>query len=116
MADAAERMGQAASIAEKTGEVIRHYKHESNVYRGGVRNGPPIDPHGVGVLRHCGSVLYEGEWRYDRQHGLGVFRCPNYTYAGQWEDNLYHGFGVKRDSNGRVDHAGFWQRNQAIRE
>eukprot|EP00918_Siedleckia_nematoides_P096838 GHVU01212438.1.p1 GENE.GHVU01212438.1~~GHVU01212438.1.p1 ORF type:complete len:157 (+),score=19.57 GHVU01212438.1:23-472(+) len=137
MAEAAERMGQAARRAEETGEVIRvtpastygaavfsglpannssRENHERSFdYRGEVRRG---HADGLGVERRLedGSVWYEGELQIDLNHGLGVMRYlnGNIDYAGQWEVGGHHGLGVKRDEDGSVNYAGWWNRGKEL--
>eukprot|EP00918_Siedleckia_nematoides_P006231 GHVU01013544.1.p2 GENE.GHVU01013544.1~~GHVU01013544.1.p2 ORF type:complete len:110 (-),score=8.05 GHVU01013544.1:97-426(-) len=77
MAAVAQRMGQAARTAEGTGQLIRNPLIQGVQYRGEVRTrrGLGVVRHGLGVVRWPnGSVLSEGEFQTDSEHGLGVSR------------------------------------------
>eukprot|EP00918_Siedleckia_nematoides_P096839 GHVU01212439.1.p1 GENE.GHVU01212439.1~~GHVU01212439.1.p1 ORF type:complete len:132 (+),score=17.14 GHVU01212439.1:23-397(+) len=112
MAEAAERMGQAARRAEETGEVIR--VTPASTYGAAVFSGLPANNSSREL--EDGSVWYEGELQIDLNHGLGVMRYlnGNIDYAGQWEVGGHHGLGVKRDEDGSVNYAGWWNRGKEL--
>lgn len=61
------------------------------------------------------SIRYEGEWRNNKWHGLGVVRWAkggSIRYAGQWHGHRFHGLGVRRNPEGSVFHAGWWNKDQ----
>ena len=44
---------------------------------------------------------YEGEWRWGRWHGQGVYTSPDGTrYAGEFVDGERHGYGVRTTPGG----------------
>jgi hypothetical protein len=63
---------------------------------------------GVGTLWWLDGSSYEGEWREDNPHGLGVetFQDGSY-YAGSFHDDARHGWGMLHMADGTT-HSGLW--------
>ena len=51
--------------------------------------------HGLGNYTNTLGATYEGEWRFDRQHGKGTEKWPasNSYFYGYFEDGLRQGPG-----------------------
>lgn len=67
---------------------------DGNVYSGEVA--PDYTPHGRGrKVWKDGGCSYEGDWVDGRQHGEGVYRCPNgYTRTGSYRNGKAQGRSV----------------------
>lgn len=64
------------------------------VYEGDMLNS---QRHGRGVCLYSNGLLYEGEWRRDKEHGIGTLMSSDRSrivYKGSFEKGRIHGFGV----------------------
>lgn len=54
-----------------------------------------------GTFRYVSGSSYEGEFRDNLKHGIGIFRYPDGTeYEGEWQEDQKHGRGVFTMSDG----------------
>jgi len=49
-----------------------------------------------GIMRYKNGVVFEGEWKNDRQHGRGIFSEKNLTFEGRWENGEKNGFFIPK--------------------
>lgn len=59
--------------------------------------------HGFGTKVNPDGSRYQGEWRFDKKNGKGLYIYGNNdgTYEGEWRDNKRHGKGVRVYGNGK---------------
>ena len=82
----------AAKKATEVSDAIKDARMMEG-YNGQVEDGKP---HGFGVYDK-GSTRYKGEWKYGKQHGVGVFIVygrDGYRYEGDWKDDEMNGYGI----------------------
>lgn len=86
---------------------------DGNVYSGPVA--PNYAPHGKGrKVWKDGGCSYEGDWVDGRQHGEGVYRCPNgYTRTGSYRNGKPHGRSVVVFPDGQR-YEGLWSEGERI--
>jgi hypothetical protein len=61
------------------------------------------------LVNQEGRTRYEGEWRFNRKNGYGVYIYPDGSqYVGMFNDDKLHGQGMLFDSNGEVLAQGQW--------
>merc|ERR1712166_200259 len=59
--------------------------------------------HGHGTYRHAGGATYVGQWRGDRQDGVGHEEWPDKaSFEGQYQDGMKQGSGKFVYANGSV--------------
>jgi hypothetical protein len=66
------------------------------VYEGEMLHGKSMR-HGRGVCLYNNGTLYEGEWKRNREHGVGTLRTADrrrIIYTGDWERGRMHGQGI----------------------
>lgn len=76
-------------------------------YKGHTKNGVK---HGHGSFKYKDGSRYDGEWKENRKHGLGVqvWIIPDKKYEGDWEDGKQRGYGTCIESaTGKIYH-GQW--------
>jgi S1-C subfamily serine protease len=54
------------------------------------------------------KILYVGNWKQGKYHGLGTTTLKNLTFTGYWKQGLKHGKGVITYTDGRVEE-GIWR-------
>ncbi|KAI2509442.1 translation initiation factor IF-2 [Fragilaria crotonensis] len=66
------------------------------VYEGEMLHGKSMR-HGRGVCLYNNGTLYEGEWKRNREHGVGTLMTADrrrIVYTGEWERGRMHGQGI----------------------
>ena len=58
--------------------------------------------HGYGIMILPNGTRYEGQWRFDKQHGHGSYTSPKHDYEGEFVNGKRHGPGVIRYKNGDI--------------
>jgi len=50
------------------------------------------------VLSKSNGDLYEGQWKYDRINGRGIYNYANgEKYDGEWQNNIRNGKGTLKE-------------------
>ena len=67
--------------------------------------------HGKGTYTNTMGAIYEGEWRYDMQHGHGTEKWTNSNsvFEGEFVDGLRNGYGTWFHKN--KSYRGYWKNN-----
>ena len=67
--------------------------------------------HGKGTYTNTMGAIYEGDWRYDMQHGNGTEKWTgsNSIFVGEFVDGLRNGHGTWIHKNKRYE--GNWKNN-----
>lgn len=67
--------------------------------------------HGRGSYTNTLGAVYEGEWKFDMQHGEGQEQWldSESTFSGQFANGLRQGFGEWRSEN--KNYKGWWRAN-----
>ncbi|CCW61169.1 unnamed protein product [Phytomonas sp. EM1] len=73
---------------------IRQYTYKSGAFYEGTFDG--VMRSGRGYWRHPKGEVYEGEYRNNKEEGLGVYKFEGSgkTYIGQWLNGKMHGAGI----------------------
>jgi len=72
--------------------------------------------HGQGTLTYANGRTYSGEWKDNKQNGLGTYiehGIFGRTYTGEWKDGLYNGQGTM--TNGGKSFTGEWKNGERVR-
>ena len=60
--------------------------------------------------------MYDGDWKDDKMHGRGVYRCANgEVYEGDLKDGMRHGRGEHRYADGSIRHDGQWKFGRPVK-
>jgi len=86
----------------RTGHFVEQYGADGK-YEGEFLHGMR---HGKGRYEFKGEI-YDGEWKWDNRHGLGLLNCNDgTTIEGEWQNGKPHGLGKVVDKKGTVVYEG----------
>lgn len=86
--------------------------HDGNVeYKGQITLSYPPARHGLGKSYVDNKISYEGEWKYDQEHGNGKQFCTTASgvrlvYDGEWKEGLRDGLGIYFGSSNLPEYEG----------